>query len=182
MGSLTATPSSAPEPGLTADPEASVAGLAAIVLSGESAALEARLRARPVPCRNSQPPFPTCAAGQAEGTEVARVAFVGCEPSYLPLDEASRLLAQILLARSPSLHAAVEALDYDTTQAFPTGPYALVFETQPPVAGAEPTAVMLVATADGGVVSFRTGCRATPERLTESVPGGRPLEIEPGQP
>lgn len=162
---------------LPADPVA--AGMEALeraVLAGDEEAILSRFAFSAVPCSNDTWPMPVCDPGRPEGSTVQRLPFVGCEAVFLTDQDLRTVLRQVLLGREPAVYAKVSASGLGEAPLFPLGPVGLVFETQPPPGLIHPTGLLAVLDAGGRVISLRTGCRATPQGLVETVPGAEPIE------
>ena len=159
----TPTPVVVPSPSSTPTAAETIAELVARVVAGDADALADYLAPREI-----------------DGMQ--RIPFAGCEATLVSPEEAVAVLSQVLLARGPQFHAAMRAEPGAAEQAFPLGPYAVVFQTLPPAGIEQPTGVLLAVDAGGRIHSFRTGCRATPERLAGAVPGAQPVELPTPRP
>jgi hypothetical protein len=145
--------------------------------------LMARVQFLPVACRSDAWPEPECNADQIEGTLERRFPFVSCEPVYLRQDEVRLVLTQLIKGRGPGLVAARDvegAADPDSP--FPVAPLALLFQTTAAAGPQSGTALLAVMDRSGGLVSLRTGCRATPAELLLTLPAGMPLPLPTGNP
>lgn len=161
-------PSSTPEGGYEATVRA--------VEAGDIDTVTARTRLATVPCARNAWPQPECSSGEAEGTPVERLPFVGCEPAWLDPDETATVIRQTVAGRAAQLHALV-AVENDEDEAYPLGPLAAVFKTSPPEGVNHDTGVIVVMDEAGAILSLRTHCRATPEELVEALADGEPIEV-----
>lgn len=146
------------------------------VEAGDAEAIMVRFHLAPIPCSNDTWPQPACPPGQPAGTLVRAFPFVGCEAQYLALEDLRIVVNQVLVGRDPVAFAALETDQQPGAGMFPLGPFAVVFQTSPPLGLPHPTGVLAILSAEGYVVSLRTGCLATPEHLVDVLPNPQPME------
>lgn len=165
----------------TVTPGGELDAVISAVVNEEVTGLLGLVRFASVTCAPDAWPNPHCPPGQASGSQVQALPFVSCDAFYANRMELQSLLDQLLKGRAPRLYAMARTRAPAAPAAFPTSPYALVFETAPPPGVSSPTGVLLVADDAGRVISVRTGCRATPAELyadlrleTVIVPPGNP--------
>lgn len=168
------TPTAGMDPSTT--PEGGYAATIRALEAGDIEAIKGRTLFATVPCARDAWPQPECPPGEADGTPVERLPFVGCEPAWLDSAEAETIIRQTVAGRSAQLHTLV-AVDTDEGEAYPLGPVAAVFKTAPPEGVNHDTGVIVVMDEAGAILSLRTHCRATPEELVAALPAGQPLEV-----
>lgn len=161
-------------PGATVDPLVATRHALDATISAAShediEALAAAAKFAMTGCDNDAYPRPACPPSMPAGTDVPVFPYVACTAAYADAPELEGILTQVLRGRGPELFALLRSDDAAAEGPFPLGPYVAVFRTNPPFGVSGSSGALLAMDEAGRVLSLRTGCRATPEQLLESIP------------
>lgn len=113
---------------------------------------------------------PRCTGGQVPGTRVDVMPYATCEGASALPNEVGPVLKALVTDQQPSLYAVTAYTTFDDPH-LPTGSFAVVLQTYGGTP--QPTGRILFANSDGKLLSFRTGCPATPRELLDSLAGTR---------